>query len=525
MAEQKKTVSAKEIVADIRAGATDEFLMNKYGLSKKGLQSIFQKLINAKVITQAELDRRASAVEEIEAVVVEQDADVSPKEKSMDVLKDLAEKFKFSKEDLEKLKTASITDIREFMEKHNVSLSDAKELLKTLGISAGGLLTQAAGKLKDGTRKLREEFEQKQSASGDQSPANAALEMTQEKLKKVGGQAVDKARELRDRATEKATGAVHKLFRVLKAAAIVGVIGIVGLGVVGLGGYLIYNKVWQKPQIAQTSSSQEVRTSESALSDKPLSRDSSKTSGKARTPSSQEVRTSKSALSDKPLSRDSSKTSGKATSECDEEPVPFPILPMTEDTPPKEILAVWMQLWIFKGNTEDKEVKETDAYKEEIKTRKYDTSLIPPRLQAIIATVLETEYGYLMDVDSIRSACLTSACEAILWDKFKKAFPDKIVVKKKGLMDTDKWKLESERRREAKWKKREQELLTGERCLKDAVPDFKDSKRYVAAVPELIAFFNTTADQAIDERKEFEKQLEDRRNRIEQCKQKRSTGN
>ncbi len=63
---EKKTVSAKAVIADIRAGATDEFLMNKYALSEKGLQSIFQKLITAKVITQAELDRRAFTVEEVE---------------------------------------------------------------------------------------------------------------------------------------------------------------------------------------------------------------------------------------------------------------------------------------------------------------------------------------------------------------------------------------------------------------------------------------------------------------------------
>ena len=73
MAEQKTTVSARDVVADIRAGATDVFLMKKYGLSEKGLKSLFQKLITAKVLTHAELDRRASAVEEVEAVIIEED--------------------------------------------------------------------------------------------------------------------------------------------------------------------------------------------------------------------------------------------------------------------------------------------------------------------------------------------------------------------------------------------------------------------------------------------------------------------
>ena len=68
MAEDKKKLSAKEVVADIRAGAADEFLMKKYGISDKGWQSLFQKLIAAKVLSQADLDRRASVVEEVEII-------------------------------------------------------------------------------------------------------------------------------------------------------------------------------------------------------------------------------------------------------------------------------------------------------------------------------------------------------------------------------------------------------------------------------------------------------------------------
>lgn len=75
---QKKTLSAKEVVSDIRASATDEFLIKKYGVSEKGLQSLFQKLVAAKIITQSDLDRRA-AVEEVEAVMIEEEeAEQSP---------------------------------------------------------------------------------------------------------------------------------------------------------------------------------------------------------------------------------------------------------------------------------------------------------------------------------------------------------------------------------------------------------------------------------------------------------------
>lgn len=57
---EKKTLSAMEIVADLRAGAADDFLVKKYGLTEKGLQNLFNKLVDAAVISQAELDRRAS---------------------------------------------------------------------------------------------------------------------------------------------------------------------------------------------------------------------------------------------------------------------------------------------------------------------------------------------------------------------------------------------------------------------------------------------------------------------------------
>jgi TPR repeat protein len=204
LAEEKKKISAKEIVGDIRAGATDEFLMKKYGISEKALQGLFQKLVAAKFLTQADVDRRGAVVDEVDLV-----DSASLKDKSLDTLRVLCEKLKISSEDLEKLKTASLKDIKEFIDKRNLSLRDAKELFKSLGISTGNLLSQTAGKIKDGTQQLRDELKQKQ-ASGDQSAANAALEMTQEKLKKAGDQAVEKAKELQEKVSAEAAGLVSK---------------------------------------------------------------------------------------------------------------------------------------------------------------------------------------------------------------------------------------------------------------------------------------------------------------------------
>ena len=58
----KKQLSAKEILVDINNGMSDEELMTKYGISLEGLQSVFKKLMEARVLTQAMLDDRNSEV-------------------------------------------------------------------------------------------------------------------------------------------------------------------------------------------------------------------------------------------------------------------------------------------------------------------------------------------------------------------------------------------------------------------------------------------------------------------------------
>jgi uncharacterized protein (DUF433 family) len=54
----KPRIKARDAVRDIRSGMTDSGLMEKYGLSAKGLQSVFLKLLEAKAITQAEMNQR-----------------------------------------------------------------------------------------------------------------------------------------------------------------------------------------------------------------------------------------------------------------------------------------------------------------------------------------------------------------------------------------------------------------------------------------------------------------------------------
>ena len=55
---EKKTLSAKAVVADIRAGLSNEELMGKYNLSPKGLDSLFSKLVRAELVTETEVRQR-----------------------------------------------------------------------------------------------------------------------------------------------------------------------------------------------------------------------------------------------------------------------------------------------------------------------------------------------------------------------------------------------------------------------------------------------------------------------------------
>ncbi len=55
---EKRRITAREILADVRTGVGDPALMEKYKLSAQGLQSVFNKLLKAGALTQAELDAR-----------------------------------------------------------------------------------------------------------------------------------------------------------------------------------------------------------------------------------------------------------------------------------------------------------------------------------------------------------------------------------------------------------------------------------------------------------------------------------
>lgn len=57
-------VSAKQVITDIKAGMDDVTLMRKYQLSADLLHSVFRKLMQAGVLTEAELNNRIQTYEE-----------------------------------------------------------------------------------------------------------------------------------------------------------------------------------------------------------------------------------------------------------------------------------------------------------------------------------------------------------------------------------------------------------------------------------------------------------------------------
>lgn len=55
---EKRRIKGSDIIADIRGGMTASQLMKKYRLSTREMRLVFRKLLDAKAVSQAELDDR-----------------------------------------------------------------------------------------------------------------------------------------------------------------------------------------------------------------------------------------------------------------------------------------------------------------------------------------------------------------------------------------------------------------------------------------------------------------------------------
>jgi uncharacterized protein (DUF433 family) len=104
---QKIKIKARDAVRDIRSGMTDSELMEEYGLSAKGLQSLFSKLLETKAITHAEMNQRREIYHDT-TIIQQIDAG--------DIVKDIR---------------AGMTD-SELMEKYQLSSEGLRFALQTL---------------------------------------------------------------------------------------------------------------------------------------------------------------------------------------------------------------------------------------------------------------------------------------------------------------------------------------------------------------------------------------------------------
>lgn len=67
----KKTIKAKELLADIRAGWDDASLMEKYGLSNRGILKALNRLIWEGLLSPSELAERRSLAKTVYMPVFE----------------------------------------------------------------------------------------------------------------------------------------------------------------------------------------------------------------------------------------------------------------------------------------------------------------------------------------------------------------------------------------------------------------------------------------------------------------------
>lgn len=64
----KRTIKAKEIVADIRSGLTDKQLVDKYNISLNALEHIFRELVDANALQEREVSGRFASTEDNQPV-------------------------------------------------------------------------------------------------------------------------------------------------------------------------------------------------------------------------------------------------------------------------------------------------------------------------------------------------------------------------------------------------------------------------------------------------------------------------
>lgn len=70
----KRKINAHELLADLKSGMNDDFLMTKYDLTPLGLQSAFRKIVKAGMASALDISRRLNSTEaRIKETFIERD--------------------------------------------------------------------------------------------------------------------------------------------------------------------------------------------------------------------------------------------------------------------------------------------------------------------------------------------------------------------------------------------------------------------------------------------------------------------
>jgi hypothetical protein len=137
----KAKINAREVVQDIKSGMTDPELMQKYSLTPKGLESLFSKLVQAKILEQSFVEVRGASSGS--------QAPAGPTRPSVPA----ARKTKQAPEGLSESDLAILQDIKdgkhdnEIMRSHELSPGGLKQI--KAGFEQKGLLQAAPKALED----------------------------------------------------------------------------------------------------------------------------------------------------------------------------------------------------------------------------------------------------------------------------------------------------------------------------------------------------------------------------------------
>ncbi len=99
----KARIKAGDAVRDIRSGMTDSQLMEKYGLSAKGLHSLVLKLLEVKAITPAEIKQRSAAYHDTTVIQRMEEEDFIEDIRSAMSDSDLMKKYALSSDGLRRV--------------------------------------------------------------------------------------------------------------------------------------------------------------------------------------------------------------------------------------------------------------------------------------------------------------------------------------------------------------------------------------------------------------------------------------